>query len=162
VRIEILPPRNPAAYQLMFVVFIVGIVTVAGLEYAIVRRSTFHPSSLATTVYRILQIVDILTVGFVVAKVLTGIDSLTLSRDELVIQHRLLGVGWPSRRFRTSEVRNLRAAEWTATSRGQVRHFSDVMFEVGTTKQTFGNALTSAQADGIISRMREVYNFPEA
>lgn len=100
-----------------------------------------------------------------VAWTMTGESVLILDPAELKIQKRLLGIDVATRKFRTSDIRNIRFVRprrfWAIRSDTDPST-SKIQFVTSKGFQSFAKGIAEAEANALIERMTEIYRFPRS
>lgn len=93
----------------------------------------------------------------------TGESVLILDSDELKIQKRALGIDVATRKFRTSDIRNIRFVrprQFWALRSDTDPSTSKIQFVTSTGFQSFAKGIAESEAAALIERMSEIYRFP--
>ena len=160
-RAVIFPGQNKPKYILMILVTAICSVNLLGLQFVLI-----HPISrlLMTPTFidlmRLIQTVNVLAGGYVLALAFTGKSTLTLDLKSLKIESSLLNLTVSKKSFANSNVMNLRYAQWQTESQSGTIERSGIRFEVGSKTHTFGTSVTTNQAHELLNRMRSIYSFP--
>ena len=91
----------------------------------------------------------------------TGRTMVTVNPHEIIIQRRIAGVEWDTRRFATSDVRGLRyipPAEMWAFRTDTDPNTSKIQFQAKKKTIRFARGITEREACALFDRMQEIYN----
>jgi len=91
-------------------------------------------------------------------RMLMGRDILTLSGDSLVIRKQVLVFGW-AKQYSRSQIRDLRFQP--ELQQGRAHQSSRIAFDYGAKTITFADGLDEAEANQILSRIRQHSNLRE-
>jgi hypothetical protein len=93
----------------------------------------------------------------------TNETALILDPTEIKIQRRVMGIELSTRNFRNVDVRNLRfippTESWASQGHTDPKT-SRIQFQTGYETHAFGAGITEREAVALITRMQEIYNFP--
>ena len=160
-RAAIPPVRNKSRYTLMILIIAIGLINVLGLQFVLnhpIPRLLITPGF--EGFMRLIQTMNVLTVGYVLVLAFTGRSTLILDDKNLTIESSLLNITVSRKSFANSNVMGLRYAQWQTDSRSGTVERSGIRFEVGSKTQTFGTLVTAKQAHDLLSIMRSIYSFP--
>jgi hypothetical protein len=93
----------------------------------------------------------------------TGRTIVTVNPHELKIQRRVLGIEWDTRRFATSDVRNLRylpPKEIWVLRTDTDPSTSKIQFQASGKTIRFASGITEREACALFDHMEDIYKFP--
>lgn len=94
----------------------------------------------------------------------TGRTIVSINQSELKIQRRVLGFEWDTRRFATSDIRNLRylpPTEIWAFRTDTDPNTSKIQFQTKNKTVRFARGITEREACALFDRLETIYKFPK-